>query len=74
MVTQTPILVKLNTETLDALNAEKSTTWKSRNRIINEAVRYYLDMADTRRRCRAFMPKDAERERAQFIQRWFSHV
>ena len=73
MVTQTPILVKFDYETLEALNAEKAVSWKSRNRIINEAVECYLDMIDTRRRCSSFTKQDAERERAEFIQRWFSH-
>lgn len=74
MVTQTPILVKFDNETLAKLNAETSVTWKSRNRIINEAVRAYLDMVDMLRRCRTFIPLDAERERAEFIQRWFPHI
>lgn len=50
MITQTPISVRMNTWLLDDLNREVSLGYHNRNKIINDAVRFYLQMKDATRR------------------------
>lgn len=49
MITQKPISLKIDTAVLEKLDEEASTTWKSRNRLINEAVEMYLELIDAQR-------------------------
>lgn len=49
MITQTPISLKIDTAVLEKLNEEANTTWKSRNKLINEAVEMYLELIDAQR-------------------------
>lgn len=49
MVTQKPISLKIDTGLLERLDNEAGQTWKSRNRLINEAIDMYLDLRDTQR-------------------------
>lgn len=49
MITQTPISLKIDSALLDKLNAEAQDTWKSRNKLINEAVEMYLELKDAQR-------------------------
>lgn len=53
MINQKALLLKLDVSVFEELDQEVSTTWKSRNRIINEAVKMYLCAQETRRRARA---------------------
>lgn len=54
MITQKPISLKIDTSLLEELDREVSLGWKKRNALINEAVRTYLVLADSRRRIRAY--------------------
>lgn len=49
MITQTPISLKIDTALLEKLNEEALGTWKSRNKLINEAVETYLELKDAQR-------------------------
>ena len=75
MVNQKAISVKLDVDTLQQLDIECGLGYMKRNRIINEAVRMYLDAKDTKRRwslTSSIVEKAAEY--AQFNLRWFSHL
>ena len=50
MITQKPISLKINTQTLEALDQEASLGWAKRNWHINQAVDMYLKVQDIRRR------------------------
>ena len=49
MVNQTPICVKLDDAVLDALDFEASLGTGKRNRIINDAVKTYIELLDAAR-------------------------
>lgn len=49
MVTQKPISLKINCSVLERLDKEAEGTWKSRNKLINEAIDMYLDLLDAKR-------------------------
>lgn len=49
MITQTPISLKIDSAVLERLNQEAEHTWKSRNKLINEAVIMYLELMDAQR-------------------------
>lgn len=75
MVNQKAILVKLDVDTLLQLDKECNLRYMKRNRIINEAVRMYLDAKDTKRRFRlAQSIAEKADEYAQFNLRWFPHL
>lgn len=72
MITQKPISFKIDTYTLQQLDEEVRLGYMNRNKAINEAVRMWLDAADTARRRRC--TPDAAKQSvwlAEFIQRWF---
>lgn len=72
MVNQKAISVKLDVDTLLDLDAESSLGYMKRNRIINVAVRMYLDAKDTKRRWRhALSIEEKAAEYARFNLRWF---
>lgn len=52
MVRQKPISLKVNTFILERLDKEAEQTWKSRNKLINEAIDMYLDLLEIQRRQR----------------------
>lgn len=75
MVTQKAICVKLDICTLEQLDKEVSLGWKKRNRIINDAVSFYLDFLDRRRRVRSYYDlRDKEDEVRKFIRRQFPDI
>lgn len=49
MITQTPISLKIDSMLLEKLNDEARDAWKSRNKIINEAIEMYLELRDAQR-------------------------
>lgn len=49
MITQTPISFKIDSAVVERLNQEAEHTWKSRNKLINEAVEMYLELKDAQR-------------------------
>lgn len=53
MINQKAISAKLNYDVLEMIDNEARVSWKSRNRIINDAIRLYCDNQDLRRTIRA---------------------
>lgn len=53
MINQKAISVKMNYDVLEALNEECYISGVPRNRLINKAVRNYIDMIDENRRSKA---------------------
>lgn len=49
MVTQKPISLKIDYQTLEELDSECALGWRKRNWHINQAIRLYLKLQDTRR-------------------------
>lgn len=49
MINQKAISVKLNFDVLKIIDDESKVSWKSRNRIINDAIRLYCDNKDLQR-------------------------
>lgn len=49
-ITTIPISVKLDLHTKAALDAEMNATGAKRNRLINEAIDFYLEHLDNKRR------------------------
>lgn len=49
MITQKAISAKLEHEVLEELERESFTSGKKKNRIINDAIRMYVDMQDLKR-------------------------
>ena len=75
MVTQKAICVKLNTYTLEQLDKEVSLGWKKRNRLINEAVMYYLEVLDYKRRIHSYQNmSDKDDEVRRYVRRQFPEV
>lgn len=52
MIKQKALSLKLDIEILEDLDKELGVTWISRNRLINYAVKMYLDAQDARRRAK----------------------
>lgn len=75
MIRQTPISLKIDSYLLREIDIEVSLGYQKRNRLINEAIRMYLDAKDTKRRWRlANSIEDKAAEYSQFNLRWFSHI
>lgn len=72
MINQKALSLKLDVSVLEELDKEVQVTWKSRNRIINDAVRLYLDTLDTQRRARAHGVGSPECDKtvAAFLKHW----
>lgn len=64
MVTQRQLCVKLDAYTFDQLDQECLCTGRKRNKIINDAVRMYLDAVDARLR----------HQPEKFVSEWFPHL
>lgn len=56
MRTQTPISVRINSYLLDELDKEARLGYQNRNQLINNAVRFFLEMKDEQRRSQNEMP------------------
>lgn len=70
MITQKPISLKIDTTILENLDKEVALGWKKRNALINEAIRTYLVLADSRRRIRTYgKVEDQVRELEQLIKK-----
>lgn len=50
MVTQKAISARIDKKLLEELELEASLGYQTKNRIINEALRFYFDLLDTRRK------------------------
>lgn len=70
MITQKLISYKIDTDLLEELDREVSLGWRKRNGLINEAVRTYLVLADSRRRINSYnRVEDQVRELEQLMKR-----
>lgn len=67
MVNQKPISAKLDFEVLHILNQECFISGTSKNRVINEAIRAYVAIQDSRRRYLAYMKSDEFKELAKAL-------
>lgn len=75
MITQKAMCLKLDVNTLEQLDKEASLGWKSRNRIINDAVSLYLELQDHKRRVRSYQSmSDKEDEVRKFIRKQFPGI
>lgn len=75
MITQTPISLKIDCYLLKEIDIEVSLGYQKRNRIINEAIRMYLDAKDTKRMWELATSIDEKASLyEQFNRRWFSHI
>lgn len=75
MITQTPISLKIDCYLLKEIDKEVSLGYQKRNRIINEAIRMYLDAKDTKRMWELVTSIDEKASLyEQFNRRWFSHI
>lgn len=72
MITQTPISLKIDSAVLERLNEEAKDSWKSRNKLINEAVEMYLELMDAQRYQRLQDTQDRKvcKEALMFIKRY----
>lgn len=72
MINQKALSLKLDVSVLEELDKEVSMTCQSRNRIINVAVRLYLDRLETQRRARAHGVGSPECDKAvaAFLKQW----
>lgn len=72
MITQKPISLKIEFDLLQELDHEAACGWRKRNNLINEAVRFYLDYLDTRRRIKTYGDhEDREDEFSRFTRKYF---
>lgn len=75
MVTQKAISARIDNDLLEELDIESSIGGIPKNRIINEALRFYFDLLDTRRR---FLMSGDTVERsvlnAQLTLRWYTRI
>lgn len=74
MINQKAISAKLNYDVLKMIDDEARVTWKSRNRIINDAIRLYCDHEDLRRTILAHGPKSevARTAAAKYLKRYIA--
>lgn len=72
MITQTPISLKIDSAVLERLNEEAKDSWKSRNKLINEAVEMYLELMDVQRYQRLQDTQDRKvcKQALMFIKRY----
>lgn len=75
MVTQKPISLKIDCYLLEKLDAEAEGTWKSRNRLINEAVEMYLQLLNVQRyqRYEESNKRPISEEALKFIKKYLVH-
>lgn len=72
MINQKPISLKIDCSLLEDLDAEVATGWRKRNSHINEAIRFYLEYLDTRRRMKSYGSADARQQELKvFVRKWF---
>lgn len=72
MAHQKPISVKLDNHIYQLLEAESHLGLTTRNRLINEAVRCYIDYKDTVRLIRTRGTPEEKRECVdEFTKKWF---
>lgn len=70
MITQKLISYKIDTDLLEELDREVSLGYRKRNGLINQAVRTYLVLADSRRRINSYnRVEDQVRELERLMKR-----
>ncbi|MBO5832540.1 MAG: hypothetical protein J6Q95_04545 [Alistipes sp.] len=72
MLNQKPISARIQHQTLWEMELETQATGMSRNRILNEGARLYLNLLDTRRAYRSIpYPDDRKKILNGFLKLWF---
>lgn len=75
MVTQKAISARIDKKLLEELDLEVSIGTGTRNKIINDAIRQYLDFMDTQRKCAVISDLQGRyAERELFLARWFNKI
>ena len=75
MITQKLISLKIDKKLLDGLDEEANLGYNKRNRLINEAIRFYLRYKDTHRRMRMINKRYHQEKMLEEIAReWFPEV
>ena len=74
MIHQKAISAKLDFDVLKMIDDESIVSWKSRNRIINDAIRSYCDNQDLRRTILAHGPQSevARTAAAKYLERYIA--
>ena len=72
MVTQKPISLKIDHSILEQLDIEAARSWKSRNKLINEAVHVYLQLLYVQRQQRHEESRNnpVSKDALQFIKKY----
>lgn len=72
MINQKAISAKLNYDVLEMIEKESHVSFKSRNRIINDAIRLYCENQDLQRTIRAYGHRSevARTAVAQFLKKY----
>ena len=72
MVTQKAISARIDKKLLEELDLEVSIGTGNRNKIINDAIRLYIDYLDTVRRMKVMTNQNEQyATRVEFSYRWF---
>lgn len=72
MVTQKAISARIDKKLLEELDLEVSIGTGNRNKIINDAIRFYIDYLDTMRRMTVMTNQNEQyATRVEFNYRWF---
>ena len=75
MITQKLISLKIDRKLLDELDKEANLGYNNRNRLINEAIRFYLLYKDIHRRMRMINNRShQENILEEFAREWFPEV
>lgn len=75
MVTQKAISARIDKKLLQELDLEVAIGTGNRNKIINDAVRMYMDFLDTQRQCAVIADLQGRyAERELFLARWFNKI
>ena len=67
MIRQKPISLKIDFELLEQLDSEAALGWRKRNWHINQAIRIYLSLQDTRR---LYNCVGSDRNKAEVLNSW----
>lgn len=75
MINQKLISLKIDKKLLDDLDIEANLGYNNRNRLINDAIRFYLGYIDTHRRMRMINKRyHQEKMLEEFSREWFPEV
>lgn len=75
MVTQKPICLKIDTELLEQLDEEVRLGYRTRNRVINQAIALYLEVLDMNRRVICYHNETMKQDEVEkFLREWIPNA